>query len=118
MITISPDSIDQTVRIFDTFYSSNLVVNAADYDVVYSFFKGTCETEQIAANFTAIVFRIAQEGNYNPVEIVQALKGAPNKLKLNEILCFYLNTFKEKVSLYGVGITPRPNEAVQRNVVL
>ena len=118
MITISNNQPDQTIRIFDTFYSSDLTINATDYDAVHSYFVGICSSAQIAANFTSIVFRIAQEGNYNPIDILELLKGAPNSLKMNSILCYYLNTFKEKVSLYGVANTPKPNESVQRNVVL
>jgi N-acetylglucosamine kinase-like BadF-type ATPase len=118
MITISPISADQTIRIFDSFYSTNLVINASAYDMVHSYFVETCESQQIADNFTAIVFRIAQEGNYNPIDILELLKGTNSTMKMNSVLCFYLNTFKEKVTLYGVSNTPKPNESVQRNVVL
>ena len=39
MFTTSQDSTDKTVRIIDNFYSTLLVVNGSEYDVVYSFFK-------------------------------------------------------------------------------
>lgn len=119
MATISNrNSLDQTVRIFDNFYSVKLQVNAADYDVVFSYFKGTSNSELIAANFTAMLFRIAQDGGYNVMELLEIIQGAPNKLQMNKVICYYLNTFKSKTSLYGLGNTPIPNQAVQRNVVL
>lgn len=119
MATISKNSSsDQTVRIFDNFYNTKLEVNAADWDVVFSFFKGTSDNTQIAANLASILFRIAQESNVNVLELLQLLKGQPNKLSMNKVICYYLNTFKSKASLYGVGDIPKPNEAVQRNIVL
>jgi hypothetical protein len=109
---------DQTVLIYDNFYNTNLVVNAADYDVVYSFFKGASSNSQIAGNFTVFLFRIAQEASVNVLELLQTIKGQPNKLQMNKVICYYLNSFKSKTALYGISTVPRPNESVQRNIVL
>ena len=113
----SIDQVDQTIRIFDNFYNNKLSVNAAQYDVVFSYFRGKASNEQIAANMTTVLFRIAQTGGYNVMDLLEIIKGAPNNLQMNSVLCYYLNTFKSKTSLYGVGVIPKPNEAVQRNVV-
>lgn len=119
MATITKtSSADQTVRIFDNFYNTKLVVGASDWDIVFSYFKGTSDNTQIAANFASILFRIAQESSVNVLDLLQLLQGQPNKLNVNKIICYYLNTFKSKASLYGVGDIPKPNEAVQRNIVL
>lgn len=118
MFTTSQDSVDKTVRIFDNFYTTQLVVNATDYDVVYSYFKGFTNNTKIAGNYTAIMFRIAQEGGYNIMSLMDVIKGTENTLQLNQVMAYYLNTFKTKNALYGIGIIPKPNEAVQRNVVL
>ena len=118
MSTSQYNSVDQTVRIFDSFYNLNLVVNAADYDIVYSYFKGVSENTNIASNFTVVLFRIAQDGGYNVLDLLQIIKGAGNKLQMNKVICYYLNTFKSKASLYGVSNVPKPNQAAQRNVVL
>ena len=60
MFTTSQDSVDKTVRIFDNFYTTQLVVNGNEYDVVYSFFKSVTPSTQVAGNYTALLFRIAQ----------------------------------------------------------
>lgn len=109
--------LDQTVRIFDTFYSTDLVVGADQYDIVYSYFAGVCATKRIAANFTAVLFRIAQEADVNVLDLLATVQGAENKLQMNKIICYYLNSFKSKTSLYGVGIVPRPVQPVARNIV-
>ena len=118
MFTTSQDSTDKTVRIFDNFYNTQLVVNGSDYDVIFSFLKSVTANTKIAGNFTALLFRIAQEGGYNVISLLDVLKGTENNLQLNQVIAYYLNTFKSKNSLYGIGILPKPNEAVQRNVVL
>lgn len=118
MTITSLQQVDQTIRIFDSFYSLKLEIPAAEYDVVFSYFKGVSATEQIASNLASILFRIAQQGNYNVQNLLSAIKGADDKLQMNSIICYYLNTYKSKASLYGVGNLPKPNEAVQRNVVL
>lgn len=118
MFTTSQDSTDKTVRIFDNFYTTQLVVNGSDYDVIYSFFKNVTANTKIAGNYTALLFRIAQEGGYNVMSLYDVLKGTESNLQLNQVMAYYLNTFKSKNSLYGIGILPKPNEAVQRNVVL
>jgi len=107
-----------TVTIFDSFYNSNLVVNAAEYDIVYSYFVGVTGNKIIGANYASILFRIAQQGNYNVLQLLEIIQGVQNTLELNNVMCYYLNTFKSKASLYGVSQIPNPNQAVQRNVVL
>lgn len=117
MAIYSVTNLDQTVRLFDNFYTTKLRVNASDWDAVYSYFLGTSKSKEIAINFASLLFRIAQEGNFNVLDLLATIKGTNTKLQTNQVICYYLNTFRQKASLYGVGIIPKPNEAVQRNVV-
>lgn len=109
--------IDQTIRIFDNFYNVQLIVPSNQYDIVNSFFGGVCDSEKVARNFTAFLFRIAQETQIDVLELLDQLKGAENKLKMNQIISYYLNSLKSKTSLYGVSTVPRPNQPVARNIV-
>ncbi len=119
MAIVNIDSTDQTLRIFDEFYNTNLQVNASDYDLVFSYFKGITKNDKTAGNFSAILFRIATDGNLKITDLLQALQGVSNdKLHMNKIIAYYLNSFKYKSTIYGVGNIPHPNEAIQRNVVL
>lgn len=118
MAIYSVTNFDQTVNLFDNFYTTKLKVSANDWDVVYSYFFGTSKNKEIARNFASLLFRIAQEGNYNVLDLLATIKGTNTTLQLNQVIAYYLNTFRPKSSLYGIGIIPRPNESVQRNVVL
>lgn len=115
----SKAEMDQTVKIFDSFYSTNLIVNSGTFDIVFSYFLGVCPNKSTAENFTALFFRIAQETNIDAISLLEIIQGTTTtKIKLNEIMSYYLNSFKSKTSLYGIGIVPKPNQSVARNVVL
>jgi len=111
-------SLDNTIRIYDTFYSVNLIVGADQFDIVYGYFTSICDTKNIAANFTAFLFRIAQETDIDVLELLAQIQGADNKLQMNKIISYYLNSFKSKTSLYGVAAYPQPNLPVARNIVV
>jgi pyruvate/2-oxoacid:ferredoxin oxidoreductase alpha subunit len=109
-------SLDQTVRIFDSFYSFSTVVGAVEYDIVSSYFVSVCSTKNIADNFTAVLFRISQETQIPVIQLLDQIKGK-KKMEMNQILAYYLNSFKSKTSLYGISIVPRSNQPVARNIV-
>jgi hypothetical protein len=109
-------SLDQTIRIFDSFYAFDLKVNAPDFDIIYGYFRSVCATQNIAGNFTAVFFRIAQETDIPALELLNAIKGTTN-LQMNQVISYYLNSFKSKTSLYGIAVTPPPNQFVARNIV-
>jgi hypothetical protein len=109
-------SLDQTVRIFDSFYSIDLVVNGDTYDIVHGYFLSVCTSKNIAANFTAVLFRIAQETQISVLDLLNQIKGT-TKMEMNQTLAYYLNSFKSKTSLYGIAIVPKSNQSVARNIL-
>lgn len=110
-------SIDRTIRIFDSFYSTDVIVGADQFDIVYGYFSSVCATNSIAQNFTAVLFRAATETGLNVLDLLDELQGSGSKLQMNKKICFYLNSLKSKTSLYGISIVPRPNIPVARNIV-
>ena len=112
----SRSSFDQTIRIFDEFYGFNLIISPADYDIVHSYFVSVCDTKQIADNFTVYLFRIAQETGIPVLDLLNYIQGK-NKMEVNTVIGYYLNSFKSKTSLYGFGTVPQANQPVARNIV-
>lgn len=110
-------SLDQTIRIFDSFYAVSLTVPSDKFDIVYGYFTSVCDTKNIAANFTAFLFRIAQEAQIDVLELLTQIQGAENKLQMNRILIYYMNSLKSKASLYGIAGLRIPNLPVARNIV-
>lgn len=110
---------DPTILIFDDFYSTQLNIDPSEFDLVNSYFIGECTSKNVADNFTVLFFRIAQEAQVSATVLLETLQGNLNsKVKLNEVMTFYFNSFKSKTSLYGIGVYPKPNKSVARNVVL
>ena len=110
-------SIDLTVKIFDDFYSFNMIVNGNEYDIVNGYFKSVCGTRAIAGNFTAFLFRISQETGIPVLDLLNQIQGTGSKLQMNQVISYYLNSFKSKTSLYGVSTIPQPTQPVARNIV-
>lgn len=108
--------LDTTVRIFDAFYNFDLVVNANQYELVYSYFYNISLSENVARNFTAIVFRIANLTETNVLDLLEELKST-SSFKSNSLLTLYLNSFKSKTTLYGINLILQPNQLVQRNII-
>lgn len=109
--------LDSTVRVFDAFYNFDLVVDANQYDLVYSYFYEISFSRDVAENFTTIIFRIANITNTNPLDLLNELKRTANTFKANSLLTYYLNSIQNKSVLYGIGLPIQPNDQVQRNIV-
>jgi aconitase B len=115
-INYANTNLDQTVRIFDNFYRYDVQVPAAEYDVVYSYFKSTMKNERAAGNFTVSVFQVAQETNVPPLTLLQNFQGVSG-IQLNATLAYYLNQVRSRATLLGVGAPVVPNTYAARNVL-
>jgi hypothetical protein len=109
-------NIDQTVRIFDNFYRYDVQVPAAEYDIVYSYFKSQMTTRQAAGNFTVSLFRVAQETNIPPLTLLNEFQGL-NGINMSATLAYYLNQVRSRATLLGVGAAVVPNQYAARNVL-
>ena len=116
LIDAPRSNLDKTVRVFDQFYNFDLVVNANEYEIVYSFFYDLNKSESIAKNFTTILFRIASVTGEDAMKLLEYITGSTN-LEVNGILIYYLNSLKSRTTLYGLNVEPAPNQSIQRNVV-
>jgi len=109
-------NVDLTVRVFDNFYSYDVNVPAAEYDIVYSYFLSTMSTRQAAGNFTVSLFRVAENTGISPLTLLDEFKGQ-NGINLSASLAYYLNSIRSRATLLGVGITVVPNFYQARNVL-
>lgn len=107
---------DTTVRIFDEFYNLDLAVDANQYEIVYSFFKGYTSTIATARSFTQTLFRIANETQINVLDLLQTFEKS-DRLKVSLTMAYYLNSVSNQTVLFGVNNVIVPNETVQRNIV-
>ena len=109
-------STDTTVKVFDQFYNLDLVVNADQYEIVYSFFKNYTSNISTAKSFTQTLFRIANETQINVLDLLKTFQGS-DKMKITLTMAYYLNNVSNQTVLFGVNNVVVPNEIVQRNIV-
>lgn len=109
---------DLTVKIFNNFYDLDLVINASEYEVVLSYFKGTTNDESTAKSFTETLFRVSNITQISVLELLQTFQtNEPNKMKVMLTMAYYLNSISNKTVMYGASNTVTPNQIVARNIV-
>ena len=109
-------NIDQTVRVFDRFYTFDVNVPVAEYDVVYSYFQREMGTKQAAGNFTVSLFRVAQDTKIPVLTLLNEIQGTTG-LNLSVSMSYYLNQIRSRATLLGVSTPVTPNFYAARNVM-
>lgn len=114
-------NIDQTVRVFDSFYEYDVNVPAAEYDIVNSYFKSVMTTKQAADNFTVSLFRVAENTGIPALTLLQSFQesggNVGNTMNLDVNMAYYLNSIRNRATLLGIGVPVIPNFYAARNVV-
>lgn len=114
-------NIDQTVRVFDSFYEYDVDVPAAEYDIVNSYFKSVMTSKQAADNFTVSLFQVAENTGVPALTLLQSFQSSGgnvgNTMNLDINMAYYLNSIRNRATLLGIGVPVTPNFYAARNVV-
>ena len=114
-------NVDQTVRVFDTFYDYDVDIPVNEYDVVNSYFKSVMTTKQAADNFTVSLFRVAENTGIPALTLLESFQESGgtvgNAMNLDINMAYYLNSIRNRATLLGVGVPIIPNFYAARNVV-
>lgn len=114
-------NIDQTVRVFDSFYEYDVDVPAAEYDIVNSYFKSVMASKQAADNFTVSLFQVAENTGVPALTLLQSFQASGgnvgNTMNLDVNMAYYLNSIRNRATLLGIGVPVTPNFYAARNVV-
>jgi hypothetical protein len=103
-------------NIFDSFYEYDVNVPAAEYDIVYSYFRKEMTTANAAGNFTVSLFRVAEETGIPALDLLQQFSGQ-NGVNLNVQLAYFLNSIRNNATLLGVGVPVQSNRYAARLIV-
>ncbi len=109
--------IDQIARVFDTFYTYEVNAESNEYDAVNSYFKSVFTDNRIAENFTATLFRIADQTRKPALTLLAEIQGL-DTITLTTTFCYYLNGLRSPATLLGVNTPIIPNYWAARNVLL
>lgn len=109
-------NLDQTVRVFDTFYDYDVNVPVNEYDVVYSYFKSQMTSDLAAGNFTVSLFRVSEETGIPALTLLDGFQGN-NGVSIDINLAYYLNSIRNRATLLGVGVPLQSNFYAAKLVV-
>ena len=109
-------NLDQTVRVFDTFYDYDVNVPVNEYDVVYSYFKSQMSSDLAAGNFTVSLFRVSEETGIPALTLLDGFQGN-NGVSIDINLAYYLNSIRNRATLLGVGVPLQSNFYAAKLVV-
>lgn len=116
-INYTNTNLDQTVRVFDSFYEYDTNVPAAEYDIVYSWFRTQMADKTAAGNFTVTLFRVAEETKIPALTLLEGFQQGGGGMSLNVNLAYYLNSIRSRATLLGIGVPVVPNFYAARNVI-
>lgn len=115
-VNITKNNLDSTVKIFDTFYNSELVINVNDFERVRAFFKAHSDDIAIADQFTASFFQIQANYNISVEDLLTKFETVGDPLSVDQTIAYYLNGLRSKSTLVGVSVLQSPNQYAARNV--
>jgi hypothetical protein len=112
----SSNSDATTLKAFDTFYTKPLELSVSDYDATVAFFTGKGFDRVAAESVAVIIMKQAKYDGYNPMQILDTLKGLSN-VEISALVAEVINYNRFKTSFLGYALDYNPNEQVIRNII-
>ena len=107
-----PDT-SSTVQAFDNYQSQPIELSSAVLAAMTAFFTKRGFGEVAAESITVTVMTQAKQDGYNPMQILDTLKGLSN-VELSGLVSEILNYNRFKSSSLGYAQTIKPNAEIQR----
>jgi SUMO ligase MMS21 Smc5/6 complex component len=113
----SNNSDNSTVQAFNSYVNRPLELNASTLDAMKSFFTARGFNETSSESISVVLIAQAKKDNYNPLQILDTLKGLTN-VEISTLVGEIINYTRFKTSFLGYTGEFKPNAAVNRNVLL
>jgi len=114
-LPVDKTSINATVQAFDTYYSKPLELDAGIYTAMVSFFTSRGFDKEPAGSISAVIIKQARIDGYNPLKILDTLKGLDN-VEISALVSEIINYNRFKTSFLGYALAFNPNQQVLRNI--
>ncbi len=107
---------DDTIVSFDNFYKGDLEINPAVFAAMTGFFTSRGFGEIASDSISTTIIGQARQDGYNPMEILDTLKGF-NNVELSSLIAEIMNYNRFKSSSLGAAQPFKTNELVARNIL-
>jgi hypothetical protein len=104
-----------TLLAFDTYYTKPLEIDAATFDVMRAFFTTRGFEQESAESVAIAIFKQAKQDNYNPLQILDTLKGL-DMVEISALVAEIINYNRLKTSFLGYGLEFQSNTEISRNI--
>ena len=111
----APDT-SLTVQAFDSYQSQPMELSSTVLAAMKGYFVSRGFGEVAAESITITVMTQAKQDGYNPMQILDTLKGL-NNVELSGLVSEILNYNRFKSSSLGYAQTIKPNAEIQRNII-
>lgn len=101
---------------YDTLYSPPLEIDAGTVDAMKGLFTSRGFSEDAAESVAIIIIKQAKLDSYNPMQIMDTLKGLDN-IEISALVAEIVNYNRLKTSVLGYARGLIPNEEVVRNII-
>jgi hypothetical protein len=105
-----------TILAFDTYYEKPLELDNNTFEAMKSFFTGRGFEPSAAESVVVVIIKQAKKDGYNPMEILDTLKGLDN-VEISALVSEIVNNNRIKTSFLGYGLAFEPNFEVARNIL-
>ena len=109
-------STSDTVQAFDNYYSEPLELSSTVLTAMKGYFMNRGFEEVSAESITITIMRQAHNDGYNPMQILDTLKGLSN-VELSGLVSEILNYNRFKTSSLGYARSFVPNTEIQRSII-
>jgi len=107
---------NDTVKAFDNYYKQPTELEATVFAAMKGYFTNRGFDEVASESITIIVMTQAQSDGYNPMQILDTLRGLSN-VELSGLVSELLNYNRFKSSSLGIAQTILPNVEIQRSII-
>jgi hypothetical protein len=107
---------NSTVQAFDNYQSQPIELSSTVLAAMTAFFTNRGFGEVAAESIAVTVMTQAKQDSYNPMQILDTLKGLSN-VELSGIVSEILNYNRFKSSSLGYAQTIKPNAEIQRSII-
>jgi len=107
---------DSTIQAFDNYYSIPLELNANTFNAMKAFFTSKGFDNVSAESIAVTIMKQAVKDNYNPMTILDTLKGL-SSIDISALVSEILNNNRFKTSYLGYSLAFNPQAEVVRNIV-
>lgn len=115
-LPISSSNSEATVQAFDSYYSSPIEINSTAYAAMTGYFSSKGFEKAAADSISTIIMRQAKKDNYNPMQILDSLKGL-SSVELSGLVAEILNYNRLSTSSLGVAKKFKTNPEIARNII-